>query len=149
MDDSQTQTLSIPSLLAFAVVSFFAIRFFFFSTPSGSTQAFPGSSRSGRRVRGRNFPPDRVDTVASMFPQLSRRDIEWDLVNNGGSVPATTERVLTGGRLPAVGFGHCMSLHYSYTARSATKGLNIWTDSNPLGATELHDCLRSSYIRIW
>lgn len=38
-----------------------------------------------------------------MFPQLDRRDVEWNLVNNGGSVQATTERVLTGGRLPAVG----------------------------------------------
>ncbi|KAI4163282.1 MAG: hypothetical protein LQ342_003017 [Letrouitia transgressa] len=27
-----------------------------------------------------------------MFPQLSRRDIQWDLQRNGGSVQATTER---------------------------------------------------------
>ncbi|KAL9598062.1 MAG: hypothetical protein Q9219_004756 [cf. Caloplaca sp. 3 TL-2023] len=31
-----------------------------------------------------------------MFPQLSRRDIQWDLQLNGGSVQATTERVLSG-----------------------------------------------------
>ncbi|RVX68660.1 hypothetical protein B0A52_07087 [Exophiala mesophila] len=31
-----------------------------------------------------------------MFPQLSRRDIMWDLHRNRGSVQATTERVLTG-----------------------------------------------------
>jgi len=37
-----------------------------------------------------------------MFPQLSRRDIEWDLSRNGASVQATTERVLREGRLPAV-----------------------------------------------
>jgi coupling of ubiquitin conjugation to ER degradation protein 1 len=31
-----------------------------------------------------------------MFPQLSTRDIMWDLQRNGGNVAATTERILTG-----------------------------------------------------
>lgn len=31
-----------------------------------------------------------------MFPQLSRRDIAWDLSRNGGNVAATTERALSG-----------------------------------------------------
>ncbi len=37
-----------------------------------------------------------------MFPQLSRRDIMWDLQRNGGSVAATTERVLGGRGLERV-----------------------------------------------
>ena len=49
MDDTQTQTLSIPSLVAFAVVSFFAIRYFFFNpsstTASSATHQHPLSSR--------------------------------------------------------------------------------------------------------
>jgi len=36
-----------------------------------------------------------------MFPQLSRRDIMWDLQRNGGNVAATTERVLSGRALEA------------------------------------------------
>ncbi|KAM5435874.1 hypothetical protein MferCBS31731_006132 [Microsporum ferrugineum] len=31
-----------------------------------------------------------------MFPQLTRRELMWDLQRNGGSVAATTERILTG-----------------------------------------------------
>lgn len=50
------------------------------------------------------MPLDKIDTVATMFPQLNRRDIEWDLVRNGGSVQATTERVLRSGRLDHVRF---------------------------------------------
>ena len=37
-----------------------------------------------------------------MFPQLSTRDIIWDLQRNGGSVAATTERILTGRGLEVV-----------------------------------------------
>lgn len=29
-----------------------------------------------------------------MFPQIGRREIIWDLQRNGGSVTATTERIL-------------------------------------------------------
>lgn len=47
---------------------------------------------------------DKIDTVAAMFPQLSRRDIEWDLVRNGGSAQATIEKVLRRGRLDNVSF---------------------------------------------
>jgi coupling of ubiquitin conjugation to ER degradation protein 1 len=37
-----------------------------------------------------------------MFPQLSSRDIAWDLQRNGGNVEATTERVLSGRGLDTV-----------------------------------------------
>jgi coupling of ubiquitin conjugation to ER degradation protein 1 len=39
-----------------------------------------------------------------MFPQLSRRDIAWDLQRNGGNASATTERVLSGRGLDTVSF---------------------------------------------
>lgn len=39
---------------------------------------------------------NKVNQVSAMFPQLDRRTIAWDLQRNGGSVAATTERVLTG-----------------------------------------------------
>lgn len=98
MDHPAPQTtLSIPSLLFFALVSFFAIRYFFFSsspTPTTTGSRSPSSSAA--------VSADRVDQVAAVFPQLNRRDVEWDLLRNGGSVAATTERVLREGRLPVV-----------------------------------------------
>ncbi|KAL1982881.1 hypothetical protein VTN96DRAFT_809 [Rasamsonia emersonii] len=81
-------SINIPSLLTLAVVSFFVIRWFF-SRDSGS-----GGNASGR-FRGR-VDPAQVEQISQMFPQLSRRDIMWDLQRNGGSVAATTERILTG-----------------------------------------------------
>lgn len=109
-DTSSQTTFNIPSLVAFAVISFFAIRYLFFSssrnTPSAplANNAYPATAgASGRRM----VPLDKVDSVAAMFPQLSRRDIEWDLQRNGGSVQATTERVLRDGRLSLVGFSAC------------------------------------------
>jgi len=104
--DTNTQTtLNIPSLFAFAVISFFAIRYFFFSSSSQNARnaplasdAYPATASAGRR----RVPLEKVETVAAMFPQLSRRDIEWDLQRNGGSVQATTERVLRDGRLSLV-----------------------------------------------
>lgn len=44
----------------------------------------------------------QVDQLQQMFPQLNRRDIQWDLQRNGGSVQATTERVLGGRGLERV-----------------------------------------------
>lgn len=46
--------------------------------------------------------PEQIEQVAQMFPQLSRREIMWDLQRNGGSVAATTERILTGRGLETV-----------------------------------------------
>lgn len=46
--------------------------------------------------------PRLVDQVAQMFPQLGRRDVAWDLQRNGGSVAATTERILGGRGLDVV-----------------------------------------------
>ncbi|KAI4166584.1 MAG: hypothetical protein LQ343_007938 [Gyalolechia ehrenbergii] len=80
------QTLNIPSLVVAAVLVFFSVRYFFFSSPS-STQA-----ASDRNTAN----PVQIEQLAQMFPQLNRRDIEWDLQRNGGSVQATTERVLSG-----------------------------------------------------
>jgi coupling of ubiquitin conjugation to ER degradation protein 1 len=82
-------SLNIPSLLTLAVVSFFVLRWFL--------NRDEGSSAGGRpRGRGNAVDPAQVEQIAQMFPQLSTRDIMWDLQRNGGSVPATTERILTG-----------------------------------------------------
>ena len=81
-------SLNIPSLLTLAVVSFFVIRWFL--------NRDNGSASTAGRSRGRQIDPAQVEQISQMFPQLDRRDIMWDLHRNGGSVTATTERILSG-----------------------------------------------------
>lgn len=91
-------SINIPSLLTLAVVSFFVIRWFFFSRTSVDNNGRARGAIGG----GRRVDPAHVEQIAQMFPQLNRRDIMWDLQRNGGSVAATTERVLTGRGLETV-----------------------------------------------
>ncbi|KAJ5925219.1 AMFR protein [Penicillium verhagenii] len=81
-------SLNIPSLLTLAVVSYFVLRWFFHRDE--------GTSGGRPRGRGNVVDPAQVEQIAQMFPQLSTRDIMWDLQRNGGSVAATTERILAG-----------------------------------------------------
>ncbi|RAH46856.1 CUE domain-containing protein [Aspergillus brunneoviolaceus CBS 621.78] len=83
-------SLNIPSLLTLAVVSFFVIRWFF--NRDGDAGAETGRSRT----RGNGVDPAHVEQISQMFPQLSHREIMWDLQRNGGNMAATTERILTG-----------------------------------------------------
>lgn len=94
-------SLNIPSLLTLAVVSFFVIRWFF------NRDSEPGSGGSGggrSRARGNAVDPAQVEQISQMFPQLNTREIMWDLQRNGGSVAATTERILGGRGLEVVSF---------------------------------------------
>lgn len=84
------QTLNVPSLFLVVLVTGLAIRYFFFSPRT------PPSSNS------RRIDPAHVDQVAIMFPQADRLAIQWDLQRNGGSVAATTERMLSRGYLDTV-----------------------------------------------
>ncbi|KAL4880430.1 hypothetical protein BJY04DRAFT_77882 [Aspergillus karnatakaensis] len=88
-------SLNIPSLVTLAVVSFFVIRWFF--KRDGDSHA----PRSRGRARGNTVDPAQVEQISQMFPQLSTREIMWDLQRNGGNVAATTERVLSGRGLDA------------------------------------------------
>lgn len=96
MSDNSTQTLNIPSLLLVLVLLFLTVRYFFFA-PSSRRQQPAGSLRHGGGP-----DPAQVDLIESMFPQFSRREIIWDLQRNGGSMPATTERILAGRGLDVV-----------------------------------------------
>ncbi|KKZ64067.1 protein neuralized [[Emmonsia] crescens] len=84
-------SLNIPSLLTLAVFSFFVIRWFF-----GRNGAISSNDAAQRHGGGRRIDPAHVEQLAQMFPQLDRRDIMWDMQRNGGSMAATTERVLSG-----------------------------------------------------
>lgn len=90
MMSEEEPSLNIPSLLTLAVVSFFVIRWFF------KRDDEPGAGGSRTRARGHAVDPAQVEQISQMFPQLNTRDIMWDLQRNGGSVAATTERILTG-----------------------------------------------------
>jgi coupling of ubiquitin conjugation to ER degradation protein 1 len=89
------QSINIPQVLVFLVVTFLAIRWYFSKPSTAGTRAAP--TRAPTRIN-----PAQIDTIASMFPQLSRRDIAWDLQRNGGNATATTERVLSGRGLDTV-----------------------------------------------
>lgn len=85
------QTVNVPSLILVVVVTSLIVRYFFFSQrPSPTTS------------RGPRVDPAHIDHIATMFPQVDRRAIQWDLQRNGGSVPATTERILSRGFLDTV-----------------------------------------------
>src|ERR1700712_6149534 len=95
-DPSTTQTtLNLPQIAVLLLVGFLAVRWIFSSNAS-PTQQHPG--RAASRGAGPRVNPAHVETVAQMFPQLSRRDIMWDLQRNGGNVQVTTERLLNGRR---------------------------------------------------
>ncbi|KAF2188662.1 hypothetical protein K469DRAFT_703265 [Zopfia rhizophila CBS 207.26] len=83
------QTLNVPQLVVFLILSALAIRWYLSKPSAGGTR--PAGQNRGYRVN-----PAQVDQIAQMFPQLDRRAIMWDLQRNGGNVTATTERVLSG-----------------------------------------------------
>jgi hypothetical protein len=89
------QSINIPQVIVFLVVSFLAVRWYLSKPAAAGTRAAP--QRNAARLN-----PAQIDQVAQMFPQLSRRDIAWDLQRNGGNVAATTERALSGRGLDTV-----------------------------------------------
>ena len=91
MADPAQNSINIPQIIAVALVSFFALRWFL--NKPDSPNAPTSSSRSNSQRQ-----PDlaKIDQVSSMFPQLDRRTIAWDLHRNGNNVAATTERILGG-----------------------------------------------------
>ena len=104
MLSEEEPSLNISSLLTLAVVSFFVIRWFL------NRDGNSGAGRGNNRRRG--VDPAQVEQISQMFPQLSAREIIWDLQRNGGSVAATTERILSGRGLEAVSSSQPASLYY-------------------------------------
>ncbi|KAF1960587.1 hypothetical protein CC80DRAFT_260504 [Byssothecium circinans] len=84
------QTLNIPQLLVFVVVTVLAVRWYF-SKPAGTGTRPTAANRAAPRIN-----PAQIDQIAQMFPQLERRSIAWELSRNGGNVAAVTEKVLSG-----------------------------------------------------
>jgi hypothetical protein len=92
------QSINVPQVIVFIVVTFLAVRWYL----RKPTAAAPGTRAAANRAAVR-INPAQIDQVAEMLPQLSRRDIAWDLQRNGGNVAATTERALSARGLDTVG----------------------------------------------
>lgn len=90
-------SINFGQIFAVAVIGYLVFRWF--TSPNSL------STQSSSRNAGRQVNPAHVEQVAQMFPQLDRRNIMWDLQRNGGSVQATTERILMGRGLDNV--RHC------------------------------------------
>lgn len=86
---SADQSINFGQIIAIAAIGYLLYRWL-------------SSSSHGASGRQQALDPAHVDQVAQMFPQLDRRAIMWDLQRNGGSVQATTERVLSGRTLDNV-----------------------------------------------
>ncbi|ROT40706.1 hypothetical protein SODALDRAFT_330445 [Sodiomyces alkalinus F11] len=84
-----SQQISLPYLFVIVVLAGAILRFLFFS----SNPAPPPRTNPLHVLRNRDAAVERIQ---QMFPQVDRRTILWDLQRNGGSVQATTERILAG-----------------------------------------------------
>jgi hypothetical protein len=128
------QSINVPQVLVFIVVTFLAVRWYF----SKPTPAAPGTRAAANRAAPR-INLAQIDQVAEMLPQLSRRDIAWDLQRNGGNVAATTERALSGRGLDSV---RLIDGHASIKIGLADVG--IGTTIFPNTCTTRLSCTRSS-----
>lgn len=95
MAEPDEATISYSSIAFVLGLAFLIYRYF--SSPASDT-----TSSGGSRPQGQRYNEAQVDQVSAMFPQLSRRDIAWDLQRNRGNVNGTVERVLGGRGLDAV-----------------------------------------------
>jgi coupling of ubiquitin conjugation to ER degradation protein 1 len=101
------EQVNVPSLVVILVVSGLIIRFLFFSSASTTASSSGNASQrtaaaSTAAARSREAAAERI---LQMFPQVDRRTVLWDLQRNGGSIAATTERILAG-RMETVGLSH-------------------------------------------
>lgn len=88
------QSINIPQLVIVLVLGGLAIKYLFFTTPAANT-----ARPRGATIRARE---QDVEQIQSMFPQVGRRLIMWDLQRNGGNIAVTTERILSGRGLEEV-----------------------------------------------
>ncbi|KAJ9669730.1 hypothetical protein H2201_000115 [Coniosporium apollinis] len=85
---SDQSSINLPQIFVILLVGFLLYRWFFISSDAA------GSRQS--RQNGARLNPAQVEQLSQMFPQLDRRQLMWELQRNGGSVAATTERILGG-----------------------------------------------------
>lgn len=91
--------ISIPTLVVVCVLGGLVFKYLFWPSSSNSSAASgaSGSSRGGASAQSQQQQRElAVERIQQMFPQVERRTILWDLQRNGGSIAATTEKILSG-----------------------------------------------------
>ncbi|KAI0100616.1 hypothetical protein GGR51DRAFT_531874 [Nemania sp. FL0031] len=87
------EQVSLTSLVLILVLGGLVIRYLFFpSSPTASS----GAGRTRDAAASSRAREAAVERIQQMFPQFDRRTILWELQRNGGSIAATTERILSG-----------------------------------------------------
>lgn len=85
--------ISIPTLVVVVVLGGLVFKYLFW--PSNASSG--GASGQGRDSLSQQRQREAaVERIQQMFPQVERRTILWDLQRNGGSIAATTEKILSG-----------------------------------------------------
>ena len=130
--------MNIPQLLVFVILSVLAVRWYL-SKPSTA-----GTRPQAQHRAGRAISPAQIDQVAAVFPQLDRRDIAWDLSRNGGNVTATTEKVLSTGRLDHVSLRRADWTGCGIPFADGTAGTGI-IPASTAATTALESCVANSH----
>lgn len=83
--------ISIPTLVVVVVLGGLVFKYLFWPSNASGASGQGRDSLSQQRQR-----EAAVERIQQMFPQVERRTILWDLQRNGGSIAATTEKILSG-----------------------------------------------------
>ncbi|KAI0403922.1 hypothetical protein F4802DRAFT_569087 [Xylaria palmicola] len=86
------EQVSLTTLILVVVLGGLAIRYLFFPSSAASSEAQRGRDAAAIS-RAREAAVERIQT---MFPQLDRRTVLWELQRSGGNIMATTDRILAG-----------------------------------------------------
>ncbi|KAF3921692.1 hypothetical protein ABW21_db0203136 [Orbilia brochopaga] len=116
---SSSSSLSLSQLIFCGLVVLLVYRYVI-STPQPQDAS---SSSHIRPTRTTNpaVTADAVESLQAMFPQVSAAAISWDLERNGGSVEATTEKILAGDSLPEVPLPPSIYMHKHSLDRAYTQ----------------------------
>jgi len=90
------QQVSLPFLIILLLTIGVVTRYLFFSSSTSGPRARNSRNTSGRDANAARLREVAAQRIQQMFPQVDRRTILWDLQRNGGSIQATTERILAG-----------------------------------------------------
>jgi coupling of ubiquitin conjugation to ER degradation protein 1 len=103
------QQVSLPFLIILLLTIGVVTRYLFFSSSASGPRARNSRNNLGRDANAARLREVAAQRIQQMFPQVDRRTILWDLQRNGGSIQATTERILAG-RMETVRDAHRFNL---------------------------------------
>ncbi|PKS09073.1 hypothetical protein jhhlp_003687 [Lomentospora prolificans] len=90
------QQVSLPFLIILLLTIGVVTRYLFFSSPTPGSRVGNSRNNPARDASAMRLREVAAQRIQQMFPQVDRRTILWDLQRNGGSIQATTERILAG-----------------------------------------------------